>query len=123
MSLSALACALAFTVAGWDRPSSGRVDMRFLLPLVALVGGIIAGAFTAVLFGRTGVKGGLVAVLGAFLSTLLGSAIAGTLLMPIIGTFFGPAMIFFFIFMLPPYGALWAACFVATHLVARSAPE
>jgi hypothetical protein len=123
VSLSALACALVFTVAGWERSSSGGTDLRFFFPLAALVGGIIAGSFTAVLFGRMGAKGWLRAALGAFLSTLLGSAITGTFLIPVIGTIFGPPILFALFFVEPALGALWVACFVVTHLVARSAAE
>lgn len=110
---------------------SSALVIRYLVALA--IGGAVAGAITAGLFGRNGVAGWAVAFLGAVLASLLtgliGSAIGrfpdliadGFGLNDVVAIGFGLVLIPLSMVDRPTLFAAWLVLMVATHLWARSA--
>jgi len=88
------------------------------ISLLGAVGGFLGGLVLSAGFGRPGRDGWLVAIATAFFAPPLAGALAGSFLMPGIGTVIGGALALR-TFCYPLSVAVWALCLVAIHLHAR----
>jgi len=82
-------------------------------PSAALAGWMCRG-----LFGRRGGIGWFFAGAGAFLATLLGAAIGGTLIVPMTGTIFAPLIVFWNLVVYPWAGLVWLFTMMSVHILA-----
>ena len=98
-------------------------DLRHLnasnthLLLISGPSAAIAGLACAGMFGHGGGWGWFFAGAGALLSTILGAAIGGTLLAPLLGTLFAPMIVFWNLVAFPIAGLLWLTSMAALHFV------
>lgn len=84
----------------------------------------IAGALGAVLalhaserhLGNKGAEGALRAIWGAFYLSLVGSLVAGTLVLPVFGTMFGPFTLAITLIGAPILAAAWLSAVLLAHL-------
>jgi hypothetical protein len=75
----------------------------------------LSGWLCASLFGHPKGLGWFLAGNGALLSTVLGAAIAGTLISPILGTIIAPLEVFWNFGAYPIVGLVWLSCMAALH--------
>lgn len=98
-------------------------DLRYVwvnktgLVLVAGPSGWLAGLLCGGLFGSRGGWGWLGASLGAVLSTVMGSIIAGSILLPVIGTMVAPLIMAAEIMQGPAIAIVWVLGMGAIHLM------
>lgn len=91
---------------------------EFGMVLIAGPSAYLAGLLTAGLFGHDGRWGWVAAVFGALLSTVLGGAIAGTLLVPAIGTLIAPLFVLLEGALLIGVIFVWCTSMTVVHLYA-----
>lgn len=116
-----ITCAAIF---GGDPATWGRTtgsELWFLLWFLAAsaVGAFAAGLATAGLFGGAGGRGWAVAGFGSLLSTGLGGALGGTLVLPGLGTIWGALIVGRLMVERPVIVPIWACAMAAVHLYAR----
>ena len=75
------------------------------------------------MFGKSGLSGWAMAFLGAILTTLLGCAIAGTAIMPVLGTMIAPLAVAVNIATAPGVLFIWLAGMAAMHLCLRKSTD
>ncbi|MGB0629981.1 MAG: hypothetical protein ACPGRZ_04745 [Alphaproteobacteria bacterium] len=91
---------------------------HLVLTIVGFVGGGFAGLIFANLFGRPGLKGWVYSLIGGIVTTGIGGAIAGTILVPGIGTMIG-AMYVIVVVLGNELTLLWFGGFALVHLITR----
>ena len=96
---------------------SDLTDLAFFACLGA-AGGFPGGLLLAGGFGRAGGRGWVLATLTAFCAPPLAGALAGTVLQPGLGTYWGGALALS-TFLFPPSLAVWGLCLALIHLHAR----
>lgn len=101
--------------------------MAYLLPPLAGLGGFAGGFICAPMFGGAGWKGALAALGGALVSTLIGSALAGSAMLLLLGglrgfplgVFGAPVFVGTIMLEEPLVLATWGAVMTAVHLIIR----
>ena len=88
--------------------------------LAGAVGGASGGGLMRDRFGQPGALGGLSAVLGVFLATMLLGIVAGTLVLPLFGTMFGPWLIVVTTVETPWILLPWVIALFGLHLAMKS---
>lgn len=91
----------------------------WILVLCAAAGAVIGTLLMRQRFGGRGLRGGLNAVLAGFLATFLMGIVAGTLVLPIFGTMFGPWLILTTVLMKPWLLLPWTLSLFGLHLAAQ----
>lgn len=66
-------------------------------------------------FGHAGAAGWLSAVIGALVVSGIGSVIAGTLILPLYGTMFGPLQLIMMMIAYPSLAAIWLGMMLCAH--------
>lgn len=66
-------------------------------------------------FGHEGARGWASALIGAFITSGIGSVIAGTLILPFYGTMFGPFQLIMLIVAYPSLGLIWLGMLMCAH--------
>lgn len=66
-------------------------------------------------FGYAGIAGWMSALIGALVVSGIGSVIAGTLILPLYGTMFGPLQLIMMIIAYPSLGAIWLGMLLCAH--------
>lgn len=98
-------------------PGHVRDDAAFTFGVVGALAGTVSGALFGEWYGRRGLSGIAVSAMASFIGPLLGGAIIGTILFPVIGTAFG-VYYTWRVFTELPYFLLWAASATAIHFCA-----
>jgi len=96
---------------------------RYGLVVVAGVGAWCSGLACGGLFGHPGFIGWVLLALGAVVSTLLGAAIAGTVIIPAFGTLMAPVILVEEGFANPMMLICWAIMMVGIHIVILKSSE
>ncbi|WP_185020754.1 hypothetical protein [Histidinibacterium lentulum] len=111
------------------RVSVGRIDTGPVLPVVALgwydlwilaagvTGGLGGFYLVRESLGQTGPAGWTRAIFAALVLGFSGSVIAGTLVLPIYGTMFGPLVLAVTLIDLPVLAVAWTGSLVGVHLL------
>jgi hypothetical protein len=98
-------------------PDIGDIyDMVRLTTASAAVGGVIASP----LFGVTGNKGFLLALIGAVLATAIGAAVAAGVVGGMPGIVFGPIFVLTSLVTEPHVGGVWLLIMVTAHCLAET---
>ncbi|MEM6728863.1 MAG: hypothetical protein AAF618_10215 [Pseudomonadota bacterium] len=107
-----------------DAGVQGFLEPGFFFPiylfLISFLGTALVALAAAGLMGRPGKRGWGWALLGLALVTFLGSAIAGTLLFPGVGTITGPFLLLGTLTLSPLILIFWLLGGVGIHLLALS---
>eukprot|EP00903_Cladosiphon_okamuranus_P001928 g1926.t1 len=98
-------------------PGHVRDDAAFTFGVVGALAGTVSGALFGEWYGRRGLSGIAVSAMASFIGPLLGGAIIGTILFPVIGTAFG-VYYTWRVFTELPYFLLWAVSATAIHFCA-----
>ncbi len=98
--------------------------VNFSLIAFASLGGFIGGWLSAGWIGREGLGGFALSLAGCLLASALGGAVAGTLIIPLLGTLVGTVWGVQLAFQAPLVALVWLTCAVVLHFwigVARRA--
>ena len=85
--------------------------------IASCIGACLGGWASTWAFGRSGAQGWLLALCGAFVATILGGAVAGTLYVPALGTMMGALTVFEAMFQNPDILLGWGAMRAVVQLV------
>ena len=97
----------------------GRAAGEWVSTFAAALGGVGAPLILRHRFGLTGVKGTLAAFGAAFVATGLLGILAGTFVLPVFGTMFGPWLILTTVLEQPWLLAPWLLCLYAYHVAEK----
>ncbi len=92
----------------------------FLRGLAGAIGGIVSGAALRGRFGQFGLRGDATAFFAALLATMSLGIVAGTLVLPILGTMFAPWLIIVAIGSKPWLALPWAVALFSFHIARRA---
>ena len=95
------------------------VQYRIWIVAVSLSGGYMALRIASDLFGHCGVRGVAKAIVGGLWFTALVGLIAGSFMLPVFGTMFGPFAIVMLIIGSPWAASMWIAGLWSIHLMMR----
>lgn len=84
--------------------------------LAGACGAVLALKASSRFMGQVGVKGFAFALWGAFYLSLVGSLVAGTLVLPVYGTMFGPFTLAVTLIGAPILAAAWVSAVMLAHL-------
>lgn len=94
----------------------GPGSAQWVLVLASAVGACIACALLREKFGYKKKRGAFRAIFGALLATATLGIVAGTFLLPILGTMFGPWLLFVTILTQPVWVLPWVAALIGLQL-------
>ena len=115
VGLAGVACALLLVMIGDTRDLRFVWGDAFVVVLLAGPSAWIAGFAVAGGLGHDGAGGWVMSYVASILATLMGAMIAGTFLLPGLGTLFAPATLIANFLATPPLGVAWAAIIAALH--------
>lgn len=95
---------------------AGPVAGEWLCAICAALGAIISGLVMRHRFGHSGIAGGFSAAGGALVATLLLGVVAGTFVLPIFGTMFGPWLVVSAVLNKPWLVLPWLLALYGLHL-------
>ena len=99
-----------------EPPSLGLpAGVNFSLIAIAAFGGFVGGWLSAGWVGRKGFGGFALSLAGCLLASALGGAVAGTLIIPLLGTLVGTVWGLQLAFQAPLVALVWLTCAVVLH--------
>lgn len=115
-----------FVMAGVEGDAALPVEASFY-SVWTVIAGVIGGAFALYAargwLGLPGVFGWIRAAVGGMAAALIASVIAGTLIMPLYGTFYAPVMLATEFMQLPILAAGWFAAIFGAHYLMTALKE
>lgn len=112
-----VAAFLTYEVTGWIRPWEGWSSGAVIL--TAMPGAFVGGLMSSWAFGRAGLFGWGLVLVGGALATAVGATLTAGALMGMLGVVLGAAIVFDSLMATPLIGAAWLVLMAAAHLTMR----